>query len=256
MGTLVAIEARSPDAAQAEEAVNAAFAVVHNVESLLHPTRAGSDLARLNRAAAGCRLPVHPWTVALIQLSQELCAQSRGLFEPALPGTGSIMHWLPAGAFAVVVRQRARVDFGGIAKGYAVDLAVAAMRRAGVRHGLINAGGDLRVFGDLPWPVTIRTGDSTMAVELRNCALATSDPGCKDQPAEHRGYYTGGLGPGRPSPQPASVVAPTAAIADALTKIVMFAARANSVRLLAHYGARPLIPAGPDPHRAPRTYSW
>ena len=238
MGTLVAIEARSADAALAEEAVNAAFAVVHKVASLLHPTRAGSDLARLNRAAAGCRLPVHPWTVTLLRLSRALCARSGGLFEPALPGAGSIMHWVPAGACAVVVRQRARVDFGGIAKGYAVDLAVAAMRSAGIRRGLINAGGDLRVFGDLPWPVTIRTGPSAVALELRNCALATSDPGCKDQPAEHRGYYRGDCGPGRRAPRPASVAAQTAAIADALTKIVMFAAPANSARLLAHYGAR------------------
>lgn len=238
MGTLVAIEARSADAALAEKAVNAAFAVIHKVESLLHPTRAGSDLARLNRAAPGCRLPLHPWTVTLLRLSRELCARSGGLFEPALPVAGSIMHWVPAGAFAVVVRQRAQVDFGGIAKGYAVDLAVAAVQRAGIRHGLINAGGDLRVFGDLPWPVTIRTGDSAVALELRNCALATSDPGCTQQPAGHRGYYRGGMGSARRPLRSASVVAATAAIADALTKIVMFAAPANSARLLAHYGAR------------------
>ena len=244
MGTLVAIEARSPDAALAERAINAAFGVIHNVESLLHPTRAGSDLARLNRAAAGCQLPVHPWTVTLLRLSRELCARSGGLFEPALPGAGSIMHWFPAGACAVVVRQRARVDFGGIAKGYAVDLAAAVMRRAGIRHGLINAGGDLRVFGDLPWPVIIRTGDSAMALELRNCALATSDPGCKHRPSEHRGYYTGGPDPRRQSPRPASVVAPTAAIADALTKVLMFAAPARSAQLLVRYRARrPPIPA-------------
>ena len=244
MGTLVAIEARSPDAALAERAINAAFDVIHNVESLLHPTRAGSDLARLNRAAAGCQLPVHPWTVSLLWRSRELCARSGGLFEPALPGAGSIMHWFPAGACAVVVRQHAHVDFGGIAKGYAVDLAVAVMRRAGIRHGLINAGGDLRVFGDLPWPVIIRTGDSAMALELRNCALATSDPGCKHRPSEHRGYYTGGPDPRRQSPRPASVVAPTAAIADALTKVLMFAAPARSAQLLVRYGARrPPIPA-------------
>ena len=241
MGTLVAIEARSPDGALAEYAVNVAFAVIHKVEFLLHPTRGRGDLARLNRSSPGRRLAVHPWTVGLLRISRELCTRSGGVFEPALPGTGSIRHWLPAGRCAVVVRRRASVDFGGIAKGYAVDLAAAAMRHAGVRHGLINAGGDLRVFGDGPWPVTIRAGGTAtalQALELWNCALAMSDPDCEQRPREHRGYYQGGMGPRRRSAPAAAVIAPTAVLADALTKVLMFAPPAQAARLLAHYGAR------------------
>ena len=241
MGTLVAIEARSPDGALAEYAVNVAFAVIHKVEFLLHPTRGESELARLNRSPPGRRIPVHPWTLALLRLGRDLCARSDGLFEPALPRAGSIMHWLPAGGCAVMVQRRASVDFGGIAKGYAVDLAAAAMRRAGIRHGLINASGDLRVFGDGYWPVTIRTGGTAtalQALEIHNCALATSDPDCGHRPPEHRGYYRGGMGWQRQPARPVAVMAPTAALADALTKVLMFAAPAHSARLLAHYGAR------------------
>jgi len=52
-----------------------------------------------------------------------------------------------------------QLDFGGIAKGYAVDLAVAALRKRGIDSAIVNAGGDLRAFGrhgDRPWRVAIR----------------------------------------------------------------------------------------------------
>ena len=239
MGTLVAIEARAADAAVAERAVEAGFAAIRDAEALLHPTRSGSDLARLNRATAGYRLPVRARTVALLRLCRDLCTLSGGWFEPALPESGSIMHWLPVGPSAVFVRRRTRVDLGGIAKGYAVDLAIAALRRTGASGGLVNAGGDLRVFGSARWPVLLRVGlSATQKLELRDCALAASDPACSNRPREHRGYYPGGQGGRYLSPAAAAICAPTAALADGLAKVVMFAASAQSARILAHCGAR------------------
>lgn len=41
-----------------------------------------------------------------------------------------------------------QLDFGGIAKGYAVDLAIALLRSMGVNHAIVNAGGDLRAIGN------------------------------------------------------------------------------------------------------------
>ena len=244
MGTLVAIEARAGSQALAEQAVESGFTAIHNAEALLHPTRSGSDLARLNGAIAGRRLPVKALTVAVLRLSRELCALSEGCFEPALPGGGSVMHWFPAGPRAIRLERRARIDLGGIAKGYAVDLAVAALRRAGASAGLVNAGGDLRVFGDASWPVMLRLGGATGAtgatMKLRDIALAASDPACADPPREHRGYYGARSGGRQARPGAVAVMAPTAALADALTKVVMFAPPAQSARILARYGARAL----------------
>ncbi len=52
-----------------------------------------------------------------------------------------------------------QLDFGGIAKGYAVDLTIARLRSLGIDNAIINAGGDLRAMGthgDRPWRVAVR----------------------------------------------------------------------------------------------------
>jgi thiamine biosynthesis lipoprotein len=52
-----------------------------------------------------------------------------------------------------------QLDFGGIAKGYAVDLACARLNALGIDHAIVNAGGNLRAMGnhgDRPWRVAIR----------------------------------------------------------------------------------------------------
>ena len=52
-----------------------------------------------------------------------------------------------------------QLDFGGIAKGYAVDLTIAHLRGLGIGNAIVNAGGDLRAIGshgDRPWRVAIR----------------------------------------------------------------------------------------------------
>ncbi len=244
MGTLVAVEARSPCIETAERAVNAAFAVINYVEWLLHPTRRGSDLALLNRLAPGARRRVHPWTAAVLRLSRELCARSDGLFEPALPGQGSVMNWELIGLRSVYVRRRAVVDLGGIAKGYAIDLAITALQRTGAHAGLVNAGGDLRVYGSNDWRISVRAQTGALQeLPLRDLALAASADCGDSMPREHRGYYRRGEAAHRAPPRAATVIAPSAALADALTKVQMFAAPARAAALLARYRARALSPA-------------
>ena len=79
---------------------------------------------------------------------------------------------------AIRFRRRLTIDLGGIAKGFAVDCAVAALKRAGVQAGIVNAGGDLRAFGLGEETVRIRHPlDPCRAagiVTLANRALATS----------------------------------------------------------------------------------
>jgi thiamine biosynthesis lipoprotein len=52
-----------------------------------------------------------------------------------------------------------QLDFGGIAKGHAVDLTIRRLRDMGISNAIVNAGGDLRAMGnhgDRPWRVAIR----------------------------------------------------------------------------------------------------
>jgi hypothetical protein len=71
-----------------------------------------------------------------------------------------------------------RLDLGGIAKGFAVDEAITALRTAGLESGLVNAGGDLRAFGRHLSPVEIqhpcRPGNTLAALAISNQAVATS----------------------------------------------------------------------------------
>jgi thiamine biosynthesis lipoprotein len=250
LGTLVAVEARASHVKTSEHAVNAAFAAIDYVEWLLHPTRRGSELALLNRLAPGAHRRVHPWTAAVLRLSCELCARSAGIFEPALPGQGSIMNWALAGTRGVYVRRHAVVDLGGIAKGYAVDRAVAALRFAGAHAGIVNAGGDLRVYGADHWQISVRDqAGRRRDLPLRDLALAASTDSGGSMPREHRGYYRRGERASRAPPRAAAVIAPSAALADALTKVQMFAAPARAAVLLARYRAHALDlnwPSGPD----------
>jgi FAD:protein FMN transferase len=237
LGTLVAIEARSPELGVAERALEVGFAAIRGVEERLHPAR-GSDVARLNHSHPGRRLVVHPSTVTLLRLSRELSLASGGRFEPAVPGHGSVLDWRPAGRDAIVIDRRAHVDLGGIAKGFAVDLAVAAMRRAGATSGLVNAGGDLRVYGRMRWTGWVRSADgAARELTLRDCALGASDPTARHRPDEHRGYYPG-RGLTRAAARCCAVLAPRAALADALTKVVLQASPARSAAILARFRAR------------------
>ena len=70
---------------------------------------------------------------------------------------------------------------GGVAKGYAVDRAVAVLRAAGIEHAIVNAGGDLYCLGvnrGRPWVVGIRHPDDPSGVLdtvlVSNQAIATS----------------------------------------------------------------------------------
>ncbi len=61
----------------------------------------------------------------------------------------------------IVLEPGTKITLGGIAKGYAVDQGLEALRSAGVKHGLIDAGGDIGTFGGKP-------GDETWEIDLRS----------------------------------------------------------------------------------------
>ncbi|HET7558896.1 MAG TPA: FAD:protein FMN transferase, partial [Limnochordia bacterium] len=83
----------------------------------------------------------------------------------------------------VMLPPGAALDFGGIAKGMAVDAALATLRAQGVRAALVDAGGDLAVLGTPPgeagWPIAVaaEAERSPWMVTLQRGALATSGVG-------------------------------------------------------------------------------
>jgi thiamine biosynthesis lipoprotein len=256
MGCLVAIECEASDEATALAAVADGWAAIERVVRLMDPAAPASDLALINAAPAGTVLRVDPWTTQLLRLSRRLCRGSGGLFDPALPGHGSVRSLVDLRDRGWRLREALQLDFGGIAKGFAVDRALQAMRARGARAGLVNAGGDLRLFGRNLRALRLRrAGIAQRAIALRSGALALSEPGNAGAPPAHRGYYRGNFGgfscdstasPGRavraqrdPRALPAmAVLARDCARADAMTKVLLQARGAQRRRLARLAGVR------------------
>lgn len=83
---------------------------------------------------------------------------------------------------SIVLEPGMKVTFGGIAKGYAVDQGLNALRTSGIAHALIDAGGDIGVFGGKPggakWELALRnprdSEDFLVRFVLTDGAIATS----------------------------------------------------------------------------------
>jgi thiamine biosynthesis lipoprotein len=244
-------------------AITRAFAAIERVQGRMSVHDAGSDIGRLNRTRPGSPVRVHPQTWRVLARAQRLAQATDGAFDVTVGG--DLVRWglLPGTTHPparrgfrdlvllpghrVSRRLRVIVDLGGIAKGFAVDEAVRALRSAGVRSGCVNAGGDLRAFGARAFPVALRVpgapGLVATMVSVRNEALATSGGYLRRRrvggrlvtPLVHPGTgralapFTG-----------VTVRARTCMAADALTKVVL-AGAARAPRLLGRHHAQALL---------------
>ncbi|MYM31372.1 FAD:protein FMN transferase [Duganella sp. CY15W] len=268
LGTMVEITA------DCEHAVlSAAFDAVADVHRLMSFHDSASDIARFNQAPAGACVPVHTHTWQVLQLAAQVQTASDSMFNiacaprlvdngclPAPAATAAMPVYSPAMAVFRceddgMVRKLSDgwIDVGGIAKGYAVDLAVASLQAAGVRAGCVNAGGDLRVFGPRDWPVTIRDPRQPQSPHtqllLRDEALATSATYFSRRP--HHGNITSALLDGRDGmamtgTSSVSIRAPQCASADALTKVIMACGAPQHPALASWQASAFIICTSPD----------
>ena len=269
LGTFVEIAASGAPPDDLHAAIGQAFETVAVVHHLMSFHERESDVSRLNREAVTRPVRVHPWTHEVLRVSSELYAASAGLFDIAIADELQRVGLLPRcddSAPPPIARTRTpsqpvdllprhrvrftrpdvRIDLGGIAKGFAVDRAVATLRAYGVPRGLVNAGGDVAVFGPEAFTVHIRDprhfGQTLLHAEIRDEAIASSSN------AFDRSSDTSGMAmiidPGTHRPATtihgATVRAPLCVLADALTKLVMLAGQ-SAEALLVKYGARALL---------------
>jgi thiamine biosynthesis lipoprotein len=259
LGTIVEISVndRRRDS-QLHAALDAAFTDIERVHALMSFQAPDSELSRLNRDAAVRPQQVHPHTYAVIQAALRMAVLSRGAFNPCiaplLEGRRLKDSWrdvelLPGGRIRYA--RPVRVDLGGIAKGYAVDLAVYSLRRSGIENIVVNAGGDLRVAGPESHDVRLRHPSAPLysahTAALRNAALATSATYFSRRASES-GEMSALVNPldGRHylGAQSISVRAENCMTADALTKVVLFAPPAIAETVLNEFNAEAYVISG------------
>jgi thiamine biosynthesis lipoprotein len=263
LGTFVEIVAFGTDAGDLEHAAESAFSAVAQVHRLMSFHDPESDVSRMNRDARRKAVPIHPWTWRVLQSAQEFARNSDGIFDVTMAGRLVKSNYLPrlgpgsvTGNWRDIVLEAIRhvrfrrpllIDFGGIAKGFAVDRAVEMLKRKRVVAGIVNAGGDLRVFGSASQLVQLRHPNqphrAAGVMRLRDRAVATS------------GIYFAGKKNRRRCVSPildartgraacdlisVTVGAANCMTADALTKVV-FALRGEAAPLLAQYSADALL---------------
>lgn len=253
LGTFVEV-AVAADTDRADWAINRAFESVGRIQGLMSFHDPDSELSRLNRAD-GAEISLHPHTATVLSRALRLGRSSGELFNCTVGGSlvktgvlpdhgngqaldvGCSGDILLAGCRAKLLRPL-RITLDGIAKGYAVDCAVRTLQRCGARGGWVNAGGDLRVFGAMALPVSRRGVDGSLAAigQLRNCSMATSAVHAEPDPD-----FPGCLvesGGGNVSPGCWSVLAPSAWMADALTKVAGLLGESGRREAVALFGGQ------------------
>lgn len=265
LGTLVEISAAGADLLDLDAAIDRAFAAVQRVHTCMSYHDTASDVSRLNRLGRGMTtVDAHTWRV--LATARRVSQASSGRFDisiaPSLVKQGFLpdhsgraqpdedagwQHIELLDGNRVRMTRTLNVDLGGIAKGYAVDCAVEILLEAGLPTGRVNAGGDLRLFGDSPETVHVRhPAGATCLLPLcktRNGAIATSANYYSRRLA--RGAAASPLidpATGRPcaAVRSVSVLADRCVIADALTKVV-FAAPEAASDALRRLGARAVV---------------
>ncbi len=252
MGTYVEIRIRDAGCVQAsalESVIDAAFAAISQCVTLMSFHEAGSDLSRINRNAYRQPVLVHRWTWQVLARAKEFFDSSNGLFDcgvgaqlvewGVLPAqqtgprdntTSSIASLILLPDDYVSMQQPSCIDLGGIAKGFAVDRATDVLRKSGIVSAVVNAGGDLRVLGELDEALHVRHPADPQQLmyigSLSDGALATSAPYFSAQKHQHfAGKNVCALvHPDSREPLLAahsySVIAADCCTADALTKVL------------------------------------
>jgi len=256
LGTFVEIGASGNDA-YTLSAIESAFSVIADVHARLSFQQRDSELSQLN-SAPGEWVPMSTHSLRVLRLARSMMRASGQIFDCTLGGAliarGVLPNHAPNKDFLLCgnaddiditagrarLKRPVRITLDGIAKGYAVDCAIAVLKRHGLSRGGVNAGGDMRVFGDRVVPVLQRQSDGSIKSlgGLRAGAIATSHVAPAPD-ADLPGFILGSGDSATHAPRQGgvfSVIARHAWRADALTKVAALAPVSERAQRVAALG--------------------
>jgi thiamine biosynthesis lipoprotein len=248
MGTLFRIKLYAVDALQAESAFRAAFDRVRNLDAILSDYKPDSEL---NQVSQNPRR-ISDDLFRVLAASQRLAEETGGAFDITLgpvirlwrearknnrlPDSAALreagrrcgyrkLHLDAVNRTATLDHAGMELDVGGIAKGYAADEALAALKQLGIRNALVAASGDL-AFSDPPpgqrgWKIGVGSFDRVL--ELSNAAVSTSGDAEQHVDADGKRYshiIDPGTRMGLSSGITVTIVAPRGIDADGISTAV------------------------------------
>jgi len=206
MGTFAAITAMHPSRTEADEVIGKAFDEMNRVSRLLNRYQSASAIGTLNRDGHLSDIPREVSEVIarslyfhrasggafditvkpLVDLYKEHFAAYKG--PPSEAEVTRVLDLVDASAVQYdgrtirFTKEGMGITLDGIAKGYIIDCGAKVIERHGIKHALINAGGDIQAVGgkgsSTPWKVAIQNPDKdgpyVDTITMVNGAIATS----------------------------------------------------------------------------------
>ena len=174
MGTIARIMVTAENAQQANEAIDAAFDKIFQVDELMSDYDPNSQLSQVNQNAFDSPITVDEALFEVLAAARSYSSTSDGAFDVTIgpvvqlwrnakednttPTPEAIAKAKEAVGHENLIldtenrtvqfaKDGMSLDLGGIAKGYAIDKAVEVLQNAGVKGAMVDIGGDLRCFG-------------------------------------------------------------------------------------------------------------
>lgn len=241
LGTFVEIS--TEDRKYSLHAIEMAFTAIERIQSLMGFHNTDSELSEINARSHLEPTRIHSWTAKVLTIAQEIQIESQGIFNCGighrLVEAGLLPRHLNLDNHSfggiedlffiepnwVKSKLPLCLDLGGIAKGFAVDKAVEVLVDHGIHSGSVNAGGDMRIFGDLAQDIQIRSPASPHELiqigSMKAGAIATSSLYFTKRDADAKSYMVDPIHQEHVEfINSYSVIADECVYADALTKVV------------------------------------
>lgn len=268
MGTRVAVELWADDPALAQRAMDSVIAEMRRTDELMSTYKPESQLSQVNAHAHERPVQVDADIIEVVERALAMSKLSGGAFDITYASVGYLYDYrahqrptddqiaaaLPGVDYRQVqvdhaartirfLRPGVRIDLGGIAKGYAVDRSIDHLRAMGIRHAMVNAGGDTRLLGDRrgkPWVVGIRDprneGRVVTRLPLDDEAISTSgdyERYFEEDGVRYHHILVPGTGRTARGVRSATVLGADATLTDALSTTVFVLGVERGMRLIA-----------------------
>lgn len=206
MGSPCELQLYAPTPEFAQHIAQQISADIYRLEQKYSRYRSDSFLSKINQVAnVGGSIEIDEETAGLLNYAQTCYELSDGLFDitsgilrrvwkfesNVLPNDQQIeallqkigwQHLHTENSKLTFSKAEMELDFGGIVKEYAADRAATLCLNAGISHGIVNLGGDIKIIGSHPdgkaWRVGIQHPRDKMKIwktlKLKTGALASS----------------------------------------------------------------------------------